>query len=313
MSLGRGKRYLAWGIFNATFVSIGFVCGIPWGPKGVAISYAVVNYAILYPSLLLAFKDTALRPSDFFQALARPAGASVTAALLLLLLLNVYELSSDLLTVGAGLLTFGSVYLFVLRVLPGGDTDADARLERAEPVYRVTEGERVVAEFPGTRLVTDCPTYTPPAKESAEIQALRAELERERLQVDILLPAEAQRLAAEAQAKGDAAPVMHSGIAAAESLRLVAEAWSDAGQDGRDLYVLQHLKEFVQAATERVQRSQIGELTVVDGGTGENYASALAAYPAAVSEILRQTGKAIGVDMVALLASDESGERAGAR
>jgi phosphoribosylformylglycinamidine synthase len=31
----------------------------------------------------------------------------------------------------------------------------------AEPVYRVTEGERVVAEFPELRLVTDCPTYTP--------------------------------------------------------------------------------------------------------------------------------------------------------
>src|SRR5438093_4885415 len=31
----------------------------------------------------------------------------------------------------------------------------------AEPVYRVTEGERVVAEFPGSRLVTDCPTYSP--------------------------------------------------------------------------------------------------------------------------------------------------------
>jgi phosphoribosylformylglycinamidine synthase II len=44
----------------------------------------------------------------------------------------------------------------------------------AEPVYRVTEGDRVVAEFPGTRLVTDCPTYTPPARESDEIAALRA-------------------------------------------------------------------------------------------------------------------------------------------
>jgi phosphoribosylformylglycinamidine synthase len=43
----------------------------------------------------------------------------------------------------------------------------------AEPVYRVTEGDRVVAEFPGTRLVTDCPTYTPPAQESAEIRSLR--------------------------------------------------------------------------------------------------------------------------------------------
>jgi len=43
----------------------------------------------------------------------------------------------------------------------------------AEPVYRVTEGDRVVAEFPGNRLVTDCPTYTPPAAESPAIRALR--------------------------------------------------------------------------------------------------------------------------------------------
>ena len=44
----------------------------------------------------------------------------------------------------------------------------------AEPVYRVTEGTRVVAEFPGSRLVTDCPKYTPAAEESPEIVRLRA-------------------------------------------------------------------------------------------------------------------------------------------
>jgi phosphoribosylformylglycinamidine synthase II len=44
----------------------------------------------------------------------------------------------------------------------------------AEPVYRVTEGDRVVAEFPGSRLVTDCPRYSPPAREDPEIAALRA-------------------------------------------------------------------------------------------------------------------------------------------
>jgi phosphoribosylformylglycinamidine synthase subunit PurL len=43
----------------------------------------------------------------------------------------------------------------------------------AEPVYRVTEGDRVVAEFPGIRLVTDCPTYEPEARESDEIRARR--------------------------------------------------------------------------------------------------------------------------------------------
>ena len=44
----------------------------------------------------------------------------------------------------------------------------------AEPVYRVTEGDRVVAEFPGSRLVTDCPRYTPPAEEARTIVELRA-------------------------------------------------------------------------------------------------------------------------------------------
>ena len=44
----------------------------------------------------------------------------------------------------------------------------------AEPVYRVTEGDRVVAEFPGSRLVTDCPRYTPAAEESGEIVRLRS-------------------------------------------------------------------------------------------------------------------------------------------
>ena len=67
----------------------------------------------------------------------------------------------------------------------GRDADVEAILHRwgltaavigeviAEPVYRVTEGATVVAEFPGSRLVTDCPVYTPEARESETIRALR--------------------------------------------------------------------------------------------------------------------------------------------
>ena len=43
----------------------------------------------------------------------------------------------------------------------------------AEPVYRVTEGDTIVAEFPGSRLVTDCPRYSPEAREDPAIAALR--------------------------------------------------------------------------------------------------------------------------------------------
>ena len=42
-----------------------------------------------------------------------------------------------------------------------------------EQVYRVTEGSTVVAEFPGSRLVTDCPSYSPEAHESPAIRKLR--------------------------------------------------------------------------------------------------------------------------------------------
>src|SRR5690349_3948223 len=43
----------------------------------------------------------------------------------------------------------------------------------AEPVYRVVENGRVVAEFPGSKLVSEAPVYHPPAEESAAIIALR--------------------------------------------------------------------------------------------------------------------------------------------
>jgi phosphoribosylformylglycinamidine synthase len=44
----------------------------------------------------------------------------------------------------------------------------------AEPVYRVTEGDRVVAEFPGSRLVTECPQYRLEPRESEALAAARA-------------------------------------------------------------------------------------------------------------------------------------------
>ncbi len=43
----------------------------------------------------------------------------------------------------------------------------------AEPVYRVTEGDRVVAEFPGSRLVTECPQYTLDGEESDSLRVAR--------------------------------------------------------------------------------------------------------------------------------------------
>jgi hypothetical protein len=44
-----------------------------------------------------------------------------------------------------------------------------------------------------------------------------------------------------------------------------------------------------------------------------NYAKALAMYPTAVAEVLRETGKAIGVDMAKLLSTDAGSNNRGVR
>jgi flotillin len=139
-----------------------------------------------------------------------------------------------------------------------------------------------------------------------ELQTLRTELEKQRLQVDVFLPAEAQRLATLERSKAEAAPLAESGRAAAEALGVVSKVWATGGQAGRDLYVLSNLSRFVVAAGQRVQATTIGELSVVDSGDGQSFANAVAMYPAAVAQVLRETGRALGVDMDQLLSGKGS-------
>lgn len=165
-----------------------------------------------------------------------------------------------------------------------------AELANLEATAKSIENEAAVA------------AETARAEAEQALQAERGELERLRLECDVFLPAEAERLAAEAQARASAAPVIESGRAAAEALSLLSAEWRAAGQHGRDLYVLQHLSDFIEAAVARVKSAQIGELSVVDGGDGQSFTGAVASYPAAVARVLRETGRTIGVDFEALLA-----------
>jgi hypothetical protein len=61
----------------------------------------------------------------------------------------------------------------------------------------------------------------------------------------------------------------------------------------------------VESAVERVARTQIGELKIVDGGDGEAYAAFVANFPAAVARVMDETARAVGMDVRALLARAE--------
>jgi flotillin len=169
-----------------------------------------------------------------------------------------------------------------------------AELANFEAQAKSIENEAVVA------------AQTARSEAEQELQSMRAELERLRLECDVFLPAEAQRLAAEAEARAEASPVLEQGRAAAEALTMVAQVWQTAGRDGRDLYVLQHLKDLVEAAVSRVAGTSIGELSVVDGGDGRSFTGAVASFPAAVAEVLAQTGRALGVDVARLIQGNDA-------
>ncbi len=134
-----------------------------------------------------------------------------------------------------------------------------------------------------------------------ELQAMRADLEKLRLYCDVILPAEAKRKANELKARGEAAPTIENGKAMAEALRLVAQQWSSAGPVGRDVYVLQQLKAIVAAAALRVARSEVDNLQIVAGSDVEAFSAVVASYPAAVSRVLHETGRALGVDVGSLI------------
>jgi len=145
------------------------------------------------------------------------------------------------------------------------------------------------------------------ARSSAEqeLQRLRAELEKLRLECDVVLPAEAARLAQEARARGEAAPLVENGKAAASALQSVAAEWKTAGKSGREVYLLQQLRSFVEAAVARVAQTQVDELTIVDGGDGQAYAAFVANFPAAVARVMAETARAVGVDVRSLLGGRE--------
>jgi PST family polysaccharide transporter len=79
ISTGNTKRYLIWGFTNAIFVIVGFIIGIRWGIPGVAISYAIVNYLLLLPSLYYSFKDSVITVGLFFRTIQYPLIISIVS------------------------------------------------------------------------------------------------------------------------------------------------------------------------------------------------------------------------------------------
>lgn len=164
-----------------------------------------------------------------------------------------------------------------------------AELAKLEATAKQVENEAAIA------------SETERAMAEQELQALRGELTKLQLSVDVILPAEAQRKANELRARGEAAPTVENGKAVAEALRLVADEWKAGGDAAREVYLIQQLGPLVAAAASRVGNTEIGSVNVVAGEHDDALGAVGAMHSAAVSRVLIETGQALGFDVAALL------------
>lgn len=73
-----------------------------------------------------------------------------------------------------------------------------------------------------------------------------------------MVPADIQREAAALAAAGAAAPTAENGRATAESLGLVAYAWTKAGPSAQDMFLINKIEDITQIVVDAVQRIKLG-------------------------------------------------------
>jgi flotillin len=121
------------------------------------------------------------------------------------------------------------------------------------------------------------------------VQEERIKQVAQQLQADVVAPAEADCKRAIAQAKGNAATILEEGKAQVEGTLRLAESWVAAGDNARDIFLLQKLENLLKTLSSTVPQVSVQNVTVIDSQSGN-----LATQAAAFMTQLKQTS---GVDL----------------
>lgn len=146
------------------------------------------------------------------------------------------------------------------------------------------------------------------AEAEAELQDVRKQLEQLRLQADVVLPAQAERQASALRARGEAASIEENGRAGAEVLQMMTDTWLEAGDDAKDIFLIQQLEEVLRTVVTRVHGVELGEVTLLDSGDGQALPRHVASFPAMVRQVLEELHASTGVDVTGILSGASSGD-----
>jgi len=161
------------------------------------------------------------------------------------------------------------------------ELDGEARAREAEAMV-AGEKARVVAE--------------------QALQQERIGLEQRRLEADVMLPAKADRDAAEQRAKGVAATIAEDGRARLFVLEQTIKLYQGAGSEAERIFILNMLPDIIRDISQSVGDMKIDKVTVIDSGNnGTGVGKAAGQLPSAIIQITEQIENATGVNILSRL------------
>ncbi|MCC7435720.1 MAG: hypothetical protein IT363_13625 [Methanoregulaceae archaeon] len=179
-------------------------------------------------------------------------------------------------------------------------SEAEANIARIKNDLRRIQAD-LEAEVSSEEERTQAAARQARAEAEQELQGLRAQLERLRLQVDQVLPAEANLVAQEHRARGEAAILRERGQASSQALDMMTQAWSDAGKDALAIYLMEDVEKILETAARGVAKVKVNEVNMIDSGDGKTLSAYVSAYPAMLAAVLESVTTATGIDIQAAL------------
>ncbi len=144
--------------------------------------------------------------------------------------------------------------------------DAQIEISRAEAQRRIVKAQTL---RPAVIAQQRAEIQAQIARAEAELEVQRARIEQVKLQLDadVMAPARAYKMEREAAARASVADIRESGRAQALGLEELAKKWIEAGDQAREIFLLEKLRTLVSIMVGTVSKVHVDQLTVVGEST----------------------------------------------
>ena len=164
------------------------------------------------------------------------------------------------------------------------------RVRQAELEQESTSKEKVaVAQAERARVMAE-----------QQVEEARIELQRRRLQADVVEQAQAEKRAAELRAEGEAVFIRERGMAQVQVFQALMQQVLEGGDEALRVYLAEKLPDLFQRAADSLDEITIDRLIVLDR-EGEGVSRVANQKPAAILGMIEQMAGGLGLDMDKLL------------